>query len=274
MPPVPDERRPPPIIMFPSIRSLDVPSFFEGLASAGGEVAVVGAAPSGEGGRFFQLGSGAATEGRTATAIVRAGAHVEVAVAQGCRPIGRPAVVTKTAEGAILALASQPAAGFLAAALEAAGLGGRAAAAEPGVFAGIAIDPRKHPLVRGDFLVRPILSVDGDTGAVTVGEHVAVGQTIVFQVRDKEAAAEDLDAVLDDLAGRLAARKPRFALYFDCLGRGKNLYGEPDHDVSRIRARFPGLPFAGFFGNGEIAPVGGKNHLHTYTGVLVVFCDP
>jgi small ligand-binding sensory domain FIST len=27
---------------------------------------------------------------------------------------------------------------------------------------------------------------------------------------------------------------------------------------------------AGFFGNGEFAPVGGRNWMHNYTGVLVV----
>jgi small ligand-binding sensory domain FIST len=45
----------------------------------------------------------------------------------------------------------------------------------------------------------------------------------------------------------------------------------PDHDLTLIRARLGEWPLIGFFGNGEFAPVGPANFLHTYTGVLVVF---
>ncbi len=33
------------------------------------------------------------------------------------------------------------------------------------------------------------------------------------------------------------------------------------------------VPLAGFFGNGEFAPVGRRNFFHNYTGALVVFPD-
>jgi hypothetical protein len=49
------------------------------------------------------------------------------------------------------------------------------------------------------------------------------------------------------------------------------LHSVPDHDVTLIRQYLGEFPLAGFFGNGEFAPVGRHNHFHTYTGVLVLF---
>jgi small ligand-binding sensory domain FIST len=56
-----------------------------------------------------------------------------------------------------------------------------------------------------------------------------------------------------------------------CCGRGKGLYGQPDHDARVIQSRKGPLPLAGFFANGEIGPVGNKNFVHGYTSSLVIF---
>jgi small ligand-binding sensory domain FIST len=68
----------------------------------------------------------------------------------------------------------------------------------------------------------------------------------------------------------LGGRRPGFGVYFNCAGRGQGLFGERDHDVKLIREHLGDFPLVGFFGNGEFAPVGGRNFFHTYTGVLVV----
>jgi small ligand-binding sensory domain FIST len=143
--------------------------------------------------------------------------------------------------------------------------------ARSGLFAGLAIDPSKSPLERGDFLVRNVLGADPASGAVAVGETLRAGQTIQFQVRDAEASHDDLTATLEDVARHLDGRAPAFGVYFNCAGRGRGLFGVADHDVGLIRDRLGDFPLAGFFGNGEFAPVGRRNFFHTYTGVLVVF---
>jgi small ligand-binding sensory domain FIST len=140
-----------------------------------------------------------------------------------------------------------------------------------GIFAGLAMDPAKSPLERGDFLVRNLVGVDRASGAVAVGEMLRVGQTIQFQIRDAEASREDLRTMLDDVARRLDGRPPRFGCYFNCAGRGQGLYGVPDHDVTQIRERLGAFPLGGFFGNGEFAPIANRNYFHNYTGALVVF---
>jgi small ligand-binding sensory domain FIST len=40
--------------------------------------------------------------------------------------------------------------------------------------------------------------------------------------------------------------------------------------VTVIREALGEFPLAGFFGNGELAPVGRRNFFHTYTGVLLL----
>ena len=68
------------------------------------------------------------------------------------------------------------------------------------------------------------------SGALAVGDQVAVGQTVQFHVRDAGAADEDLRELL---AG-VAARAPRSL--FTCNGRGRHLFGVPDHDAGLVDA--------------------------------------
>ena len=63
-------------------------------------------------------------------------------------------------------------------------------------------------------------------------------------------------------------RRPLAGRYFNCAGRGRGLYGDPDPDVTAIREALGEFPLAGFFGNGELAPVARRNFFHNYTGAL------
>ena len=54
--------------------------------------------------------------------------------------------------------------------------------------AGLAMDPAKSPLERGDFLVRNLVAADQASGALAVAERVRVGQTVQCQIRDAEAS--------------------------------------------------------------------------------------
>jgi len=195
-----------------------------------------------------------------------------IGVAQGCEPIGEPYVITRGDENIVREIAGRPALTVLKDALESlAGDEGRWASFD--VFAGLAINPAKSPLERGDFLVRALVGADQKSGAIVLGEQIRVGQTIQFQLRDAAAASRDLADTLGGVRAALAGRRPAFGVYFNCAGRGQGLFGERDHDVNLIRAELGAFPLVGFFGNGEFAPVGGRNFFHTYTGVLVVFPD-
>ena len=55
------------------------------------------------------------------------------------------------------------------------------------------------------------------------------------------------------------------ALIFSCLGRGKYLFGKPDHDTGMFKQQIGEIPLTGFFCNGEIGPVAGNTYIHGYT---------
>jgi small ligand-binding sensory domain FIST len=137
---------------------------------------------------------------------------------------------------------------------------------------GIAIDEHRDRFERGDFLVRNLVGADQTTGAVAVGDIVQEGQTVQFQLRDAQSASEDLNVLL--AADRAAHRHPPLgALLFSCCGRGQGLFGRPHHDATAAEKRLGAIPLAGFFAQGEIGPVGGRNFLHGYTASMALFAE-
>ena len=91
----------------------------------------------------------------------------------------------------------------------------------------------------------------------------------------REPAAAEKDVLR--MAERVAAAAPRggyaFGLYFNCLARGRSLYGREGVDSAALTRHLPGMPLLGFSCNAEIAPLRGANHLFTHTGVLVLFSE-
>jgi small ligand-binding sensory domain FIST len=255
------------LLVLPDTEGLDPRALLAGLDEHIGGLPVVGGVAAGA--PLFELYGTDARRGALAGAAL-SGPRPIIGVAQGCAPIGEPFVVTRAERNVALEIGSRPALDVLREAVASVPEGAERVA-RSGLFAGLAIDPSKSPLERGDFLVRNVLGADPASGAVAVGETLRAGQTIQFQVRDAEASHDDLTATLEDVARHLDGRAPAFGVYFNCAGRGRGLFGVADHDVGLIRDRLGDFPLAGFFGNGEFAPVGRRNFFHTYTGVLVVF---
>ena len=255
------------LVVLPDAVGLDPGALLDGLHEALGFVPVVGAVAAGE--PTFELYATEAVQGGLA-GVAFSGLAPMIGVAQGCMPIGEPYVVTRADGNAIEQIAGRPALEVLGDAIRALPRG-EERIRRAGVFAGLAMDPAKSPLERGDFLVRNLVGLEQASGAVVVAERVRVGQTVQFQIRDAEASREDLTATLETLARRLGGRRPAFGAYFDCAGRGQGLFGVADHDVTLIRKHLGEFPLVGFFGNGEFAPVGRRNFFHNYTGALVVF---
>ena len=255
------------VVVLPDARGLDPRTLLGRFDDALGFVPVVGAVAAGA--QIFELFGTDAAEGALA-ALAVGGPEPVVGVAQGCMPIGEPYVITGADGQVIDTIGSRPALDILKDSI-ASVEGGAERVRRAGMFAGLAMDPAKSPLERGDFLVRNLVGADRSSGAIAVAESVRVGQTIQFQIRDAEAARLDLRATLEGVAAKLDGRRPLFGCYFNCAGRGQGLFGVPDHDVGMIREQLGNFPLVGFFGNGEFAPIGRRNFFHTYTGVLVLF---
>ena len=192
-------------------------------------------------------------------------------ISQGCRLIGDRFVVTKSEGNLIHELGGAPALERLQAVFESLGEQDRSRA-HRALHLGIVIDEHRNRFERGDFLIRNLLGADQTTGAIAVGDVVQEGQTVQFHLRDADSASEDLNVLL--AADRAQhPHRPLGALVFSCCGRGRGLFGRPNHDAAAAAERLGPIPIAGFFAQGEIGPIGNRNFLHGYTASLALFAE-
>ena len=195
---------------------------------------------------------------------------METIISQGCRPIGRPYVVTAAEGNAVLQLGGRQALEVLHEVLSGLTAEDRELAQQGSVFVGLAISEMRHAFGAGDFLIRNIVGIDPESGAMAVAEQLEVGQTIQFQLRDPATSRQELRRLLQAIQSPRSL-PPAGCLLFNCTGRGKSLYGLAHQDVKLIQTVSGKLPIGGFFCNGEIGPVGGTNFLHGYTASLGLF---
>ena len=233
-----------------------------GLASGGSSVDEI-----------FLLRDGRRLQGVDAVAVaLRGGLRVATIVSQGCRPIGEPLTVTGARQNLVLTLASKPACKVLNEVFLSLSERERVRA-RGNLFAGLAVSEYLEEYKRGDFLIRNILDADQATGAVAIGAIPRIGQTLQYQLRDRDTAHEDLRE-LSVAAHDADLVRPFATLLFSCNGRGRGLFRIPDHDAGLLAEVFGPKPLAGFFCNGEIGPVGEHPFLHGYTASVALLCDP
>ena len=192
-------------------------------------------------------------------------------ISQGCRPIGRPFVVTEAEDNIIWRLGGKQALVILHEVLSTLSSDDRDLAQRGSIFAGLAMHEARHAFASGDFLIRNIVGIDPDKGAIAIAEQVQVGQTLQFQLRDPATSRQELRRLLCQVDEAHAVVPPAGCLLFNCTGRGRSLYGIPHQDVKTIQVISGKLPIGGFFCSGEIGPVGGTNFVHGYTASLGLF---
>ena len=196
-----------------------------------------------------------------------AGVSVLPCVSQGATPVGPEMTITAAEGNVIHELASAPAIERLREAIGALEPDEQALAGG-GLMLGLVIDENQPEYERGDFLVRPVIGADPESGSIAIGERVRVGQTVRMHVRDGASADEDLREALKPRAEALG--EVAGSLLFTCNGRGAHMFDVPDHDATTV-ADVLGAPVGGFFCAGEIGPVGGRNFLHGFTATMAIF---
>ena len=203
---------------------------------------------------------------------ISVGGHVKLAgvISQGCTPIGDTWTLTRVEQNLIHQIGNQPAYAVLADTVN------KLPAKEQrqvrgNLFIGLVVNEYLEDFHRGDFLVRTLLGGDPQSGVLAVGALPRAGQTIQFQRRDAAAANEDLSELLQRAQPQLAKTTIYGGCLCCCTGRGKNLFGAPNHDAHMVQQQLGEIGLAGFFSNGEIGPVGDKSFLHGYTASLALF---
>jgi len=261
----------PTIIVLPEPFTSPVDAVLEGLDRTFEGGTVVGGLASG----IQEAGAGALFAGDevhatgTAGVVLWGNLQVDTIVSQGCRPIGAPMFITRGHENLITGLDGQSPATVLQRLYDSLPTEDQARLRQS-LYVGLVMDDDLEVYEQGDFLIRNIMGLDGDTGALAISTEVRPNTVVQFHLRDADTSARELQALLE--ARRDAGMPfPAGALMFSCLGRGRSLYGEGDVDSSIIREIYPRLPIGGFFCNGELGPVQGITHQHGYTSVLAMF---
>lgn len=192
---------------------------------------------------------------------------VDLIVSQGCRPIWRPFKVQSAHRNMIYNLEGRPPLAWLQDLIPELSDEDRALL-QNGLFVGRAIDPARDEMGRGDFLIRGLMGIDQENGAIAIGDSVMEGETIQFHLRDVITAQEDLEMLL---IPQMFRQPPSGGLLFTCNGRGTRLYDHPNGDISIIQNSIQNVRLAGFFCAGEIGPVGNQNFVHGQTVSLALF---
>ena len=118
----------------------------------------------------------------------------------------------------------------------------------------------------GDYLVRNLIGIDPGEKLLAIGDNLEDDVPIMFCRRDGDSAHDDMLRMLTDLKKR-ATGEIKGGVYYTCVGRGRNQFGNNSEELKMIREQLGDFPLVGFFANGEIS----HNRLYGYTGVLTLF---
>ena len=201
------------------------------------------------------------TEGGLSGVVFNEQVEIVTGLSQGCSPIGPKHIITACERNIISHIDHRPALDVF---YEDIGeLLARDLNRVAGyIFAGLPIAGSD----KADYLVRNLVGVDTERKLLGIGELVTPGQAIMFCRRDGTSALEDLHRMLADVQLR-SGRPARGAVYYSCLGRGRDLFGQHSEELQTIRSVLGDIPLVGFYANGEIC----HNRLYGFTGVLSLF---
>ena len=192
-------------------------------------------------------------------------AAVDTVVAQGCRPVGQPYVVTAVDGNHVVTLGGRPALERLEELAARRWTTTSASSCCGACTSGLVVDEQLDEFAQGDFLVRNVVERSR-------GRRCADGRRVPWSSgRRSSSRSATRSQPTPTSAPRSAGRSAAGSLLFTCTGRGHRLFGRPDHDATAVRDAFGAIPVAGGFCAGELGPVGGRNHVHGFTASLALF---
>ncbi len=200
---------------------------------------------------------------------ILAGTRSAVSVSQGVRALTSPIEVAEAKGYDLLKLGNYPALSVLVQSLPS-----EVARLERMplymLMGGITYGDPENAIREGRYRLNHILSADPRAQSITLSERLTPGERLFWAMRDTLSAERDMRRAMDEARRELAA-PPAFALLFPCLGRGPQFFGNRDRDLDQMHHQHPGLPIIGLYGNGELGPLDGANHLYQYSTVLGLF---
>lgn len=190
---------------------------------------------------------------------------IDPVIAQGCRAIGEPLFVTACEGNLLHELDGRKPRELLASLFSNLDEADRESFGDS-LCIGFALPGAHQTAGTGEYLIRNVLGLDPESGALWIGSRLARNAVVQFHLRDGNAASRELTARLGAaLDGRTPP--PAAALLFACAARGRGMFGVSGHDSGALRRRVD-VPVAGMFSAGEIAPVQGATFLHSFSSAF------
>lgn len=138
------------------------------------------------------------------------------------------------------------------------------------IMGGVTFGDPMTAIREGRYRLNHIVSANLRDQSITLSHPLSRGERLFWAMRDALTAERDMRQTIEQAATSLRSA-PSFALLFPCMGRGPHFYGNRDRDLEALSTRFPKLPIIGMYGNGELGPLDGANHLYQYSTVLGLF---
>lgn len=253
------------LVLLADPAGLDPGAFVEGLTEGAGGALVAGAGLHGGQDGAMQILDDREVGGHVVGVAFGGRLRAAVEASQACRALGDARVVTGVEGNVILTIDERPALETFAEVASGVPLGDPRTVARH-VFVGLSIDDSD------DYVTRPVVGFDVERGGVAVGDLPDLGQRVVFCVREALGARDDLRGRVRRAASSLGVA-PAFGFYFNCAGRGSNLYGTPGVDAATLRQCLGDVPVGGCSSSFELATTAGAPRMHLFSGVAALVAE-
>ncbi len=196
--------------------------------------------------------------------------RVDTVVAQACRPIGEPLIVTEHTQNIIHRFdRGNPMEVFrdLVHSLE----GAERELAQHSMFVGIGVENRRGEYGAGDFVIRNIIGFNPKNGDLAVAAPIDDLDVIQFHLMDPHTSTVTFEQAMGEFAAQVGpGGDSRGALLFSGIASGDSRSDKASQEADLLHEYLGGVPIGGFFAEGEIAPVGRKSCLHGYASTVTL----
>ncbi len=187
--------------------------------------------------------------------------EVGVGVASGWQPVGPRGLVTRAEGNRVCEIDSLPALKFFQ------------------QFHGPHVEPNpEYPLGvfdadRGEHYLRAPLAYDRERGSVDFAGDIPIGSEVQITYASRDEILSACETSINMASASLGSTDPVGVLVFSCAARKQLLGTRTAEEAVLLRELGAGLPMAGFYTYGEIAPMGDRAfadfHNETFVTVLL-----
>lgn len=262
------------VLNYDPLSGVDVEAVLEGLRLEMDCPVIGGAAgqPWGPPQQTFQFWDGEVFSHGVVALALSGDFSFEIGICHGTAPIGITSVVTKVIGNQVLEFDGRPAIDVW---LETTGCKSDELKHQSHFASWAVAVERAH----GDLterVIRGAFGFDRETGAMILQAAIPEGSRVMLHHRTIERVLDGTEQMAQDLAARLAGRRPWAVLGFECAARTYPFLGPSltMQEHARLRAAVaPTAPWLGMMAWGEIGPCARKPAFHNYTYPVIIFTD-